>query len=70
MRASTTRTLPKVGAVVTVFQEGSKRGSSKLGVIESFITGKDQRRKGSKCESDHKSENRPHKQTCSQQKSA
>ena len=33
--------LPKVGDVVTVHEEGKKRGNWKVGVIESLIVGKD-----------------------------
>ena len=41
--AQATGKVPKVGEVVTMFEEGVKRNGWKMAVVESLIVGKDKR---------------------------
>ena len=44
--AQATRKVPKVGDVVTVFEEGVKRNGWKMAVVESLLVGKDKEVRG------------------------
>ena len=46
MQGSSNRKSPKAGDLVTVYNEGTKRGSWKLAVVERLITGKDEEVRG------------------------
>ena len=46
MQGSSNRKLPKVGDLVTVYDEGTKRGSWKLAVAERLIAGMDKEVRG------------------------
>ena len=46
MQGSSNRKSPKVGDLVTVYNEGTKRGSWKLAVVERLIAGKDEEVRG------------------------
>ena len=46
MQGSSKRKSPKVGDLVTVYDEGTKRGSWKLAVVERLIAGKDKEIRG------------------------
>ena len=46
MQGSSDGKSPKVGDIVTVYKEGTKRGSWKLAVVEGLIAGKDKEVRG------------------------